>query len=104
MALASVHASRDLLPVVVPRQTNGSEEGASQGKKQKGGKKAAGGGSAGARTEFVHTLNSTACAVPRIIVAILENFQQADGSVIVPEQLRPFLGGMEVIRPPQSLK
>jgi len=81
-----------------------SEEGASQGKKQKGGKKAAGGGSAGARTEFVHTLNSTACAVPRIIVAILENFQQADGSVIVPEQLRPFLGGMEVIRPPQSLK
>ncbi|KAF5839363.1 putative seryl-tRNA synthetase [Dunaliella salina] len=81
-----------------------SEEGASQGKKQKGGKKGSGGGGAGARTEFVHTLNSTACAVPRIIVAILENFQQADGSVIVPQQLRPFLGGMEVIRAPQSLK
>lgn len=48
---------------------------------------------------FVHTLNATACAVPRMIVAILENFQQKDGSVIVPEVLRPYMGGMEIIRP-----
>lgn len=47
--------------------------------------------------KFVHTLNATACAVPRIIVAILENFQRKDGSVVVPEALRPFLGGLEVI-------
>lgn len=48
----------------------------------------------------VHTLNATACAVPRMIVAILENFQQVDGSVIVPEPLRPFMGGIEVLVPP----
>ena len=51
-------------------------------------------------TEFVHTLNATACAVPRMIVAILENFQQADGSVVVPEVLRPYIGGMDVIQRP----
>jgi len=57
----------------------GGNEAALQGKKQKGGGKKGGGAAAsgaGSRTEFVHTLNSTACAVPRIIVAILENFQQ----------------------------
>jgi seryl-tRNA synthetase len=46
-----------------------------------------------------HTLNATACAIPRMIVTILENFQQEDGSVIVPEALRPYLGGMDVLRP-----
>ncbi len=51
-------------------------------------------------TEFVHTLNATACAVPRMIVAILENFQQEDGSVIVPPVLRPYMGGLDVIRAP----
>jgi seryl-tRNA synthetase len=50
-------------------------------------------------TKFVHTLNATACAVPRMIVAILENNLQADGSVVVPLPLRPFMGGMDVIRP-----
>jgi len=50
--------------------------------------------------QFTHTLNATACAVPRMIIAILENFQQEDGSVIVPEVLRPYLGGMEKIEPP----
>ncbi len=50
-------------------------------------------------TQYVHTLNATAAAVPRLIVAILENYQQADGSVIIPEALRPFMGGQEVIRP-----
>ncbi len=50
-------------------------------------------------TEFVHTLNSTAVAVQRTLVAILENFQHADGSVAIPEVLRPFLGGKERIEP-----
>ncbi|MFF9406103.1 serine--tRNA ligase [Streptomyces anandii] len=45
------------------------------------------------------TLNGTLCAVPRTIVAILENHQQADGSVRVPEVLRPYLGGREVLEP-----
>ena len=40
----------------------------------------------------VATLNGTLCAMPRIIVAILENHQQADGSVVVPQALRPYLG------------
>ncbi|KAL2622352.1 hypothetical protein R1flu_002557 [Riccia fluitans] len=48
---------------------------------------------------FAHTLNATACAVPRMIIAILENFQQADGSVVIPEPLRFFMGGLEVIGP-----
>lgn len=53
---------------------------------------------------FVHTLNATACAVPRMIVAILENNVQADGSVRVPEVLRPFMGGLEYIKPPAVSK
>ena len=52
----------------------------------------------GQPTRFVHTLNSTAIAVQRTLVAILENFQQADGSVVVPEVLRPFVG-KDRIRP-----
>ena len=47
---------------------------------------------------FVHTLNGSGVAVGRALVAVLENYQQADGSVIVPDALRPYLGGMEVIR------
>jgi seryl-tRNA synthetase len=50
-------------------------------------------------TRPVATLNGTLCAVPRIIVAILENHQQADGSVVVPAALRPFLGGREILEP-----
>lgn len=49
-------------------------------------------------TQFVHTLNGTACAVPRMVVAILENFQQEDGSVVIPKVLRPFMMGMDVIK------
>ncbi len=41
--------------------------------------------------------NATACAVPRMIVAILENVQNKDGSVVVPEVVRPFLGGLKVL-------
>ncbi|KAB2628875.1 serine--tRNA ligase [Pyrus ussuriensis x Pyrus communis] len=49
--------------------------------------------------EFVHTLNATACAVPRMIVCILENNQQEDGSVIIPEPLRPFMGRVGISEP-----
>ncbi len=52
-------------------------------------------------TTFVHTLNGTAFAVGRAIIAILENYQQADGSVVVPEVLQPFLG-KELIGPPEA--
>lgn len=65
-------------------------------------KKGGGGGKGKTPTEFVHTLNATACAVPRLIVAILENFQQADGSVLVPSPLQAFMGGMTVIQAPQK--
>ena len=52
----------------------------------------------GGRVEFVHTLNGSGLALPRLIIAILENYQQADGSILVPEPLRPYMGGLEVIR------
>lgn len=51
----------------------------------------------GAKPEFVHTLNGSGLAVGRTWVAILENYQQADGSIIIPEVLRPFMNGMEKI-------
>jgi seryl-tRNA synthetase len=54
--------------------------------------------SGGGRTDFVHTLNGSGLAVGRTLVAILENYQQQDGSVVVPEALRPFMGGESVIR------
>ena len=52
------------------------------------------------KAEFVHTLNGSGLAVGRTLIAILENYQQADGSVIIPEGLRPFMGGMEKISKP----
>ena len=52
-----------------------------------------------APTEYVHTLNGSGLAVGRTMVAILENFQQADGSVIIPEVLRPYMGGQERLLP-----
>ena len=48
-------------------------------------------------TRFVHTLNGSALAVGRTLVAVLENYQQTDGSIVVPELLRPYMGGMEKI-------
>jgi seryl-tRNA synthetase len=51
-----------------------------------------------ARPEFVHTLNGSGLGVPRTIIAIMENYQQADGSIVVPEVLRPYMGGTEVLR------
>ncbi|MFJ2771610.1 serine--tRNA ligase [Streptomyces sp. NPDC087300] len=53
----------------------------------------------GKKVQPLATLNGTLCAVPRTIVAILENHQQADGSVVVPEVLRPYLGGREILEP-----
>ncbi len=50
-------------------------------------------------SRFVHTLNGSGLAVGRTLVAVLENYQQADGSIVVPEVLRPYMGGQEVIRP-----
>ena len=50
-------------------------------------------------SRLVHTLNGSGLAVGRALVAVLENYQQADGSVIVPEVLRPYMGGTEVIGP-----
>ena len=50
-------------------------------------------------TQFVHTLNGSGLAVGRTVAAILENFQQVDGSVIIPELLRPYMGGMDKIAP-----
>jgi seryl-tRNA synthetase len=51
------------------------------------------------RTEFVHTLNGSGLAVGRTLVAVIENYQNADGSVTVPEVLKPYMGGLEVITP-----
>ncbi|HEX5485074.1 MAG TPA: serine--tRNA ligase [Limnobacter sp.] len=49
------------------------------------------------KTELVHTLNGSGLAVGRTLVAVLENYQQADGTVIVPEVLRPYMGGLSVL-------
>jgi seryl-tRNA synthetase len=51
----------------------------------------------GKATRFVHTLNGSGVAVGRALVAVLENYQQADGSVTVPQVLRPYMGGLERI-------
>ena len=50
------------------------------------------------KSELVHTLNGSGLALPRVVIALLENFQNADGSVLVPEVLRPYLGGLAVIK------
>ena len=49
------------------------------------------------QTQFVHTLNGSALAVGRTLVAVLETYQQEGGGVAVPEALRPYLGGLEAI-------
>ncbi len=54
----------------------------------------------GRKTELVHTLNGSGLAVGRTFVAILENYQQEDGSVVIPKALRPFVGGREIIAKP----
>jgi seryl-tRNA synthetase len=52
----------------------------------------------GAKPEYVHTLNGSGLAVGRALVAVLENYQQADGSVVVPEALRPYMGGLSLLK------
>jgi len=52
----------------------------------------------GAKPEFVHTLNGSGLAIGRTWIAVLENYQQADGSIIIPEALRPYMGGLERIK------
>lgn len=51
----------------------------------------------GARPEFVHTLNGSGLGLPRTLIAVMENYQQPDGSIVVPAVLRPYMGGMERI-------
>jgi seryl-tRNA synthetase len=50
------------------------------------------------KPRYVHTLNGSGLALPRTVVAILENYQQEDGSVRVPAALRTYMGGLDVIR------
>ena len=51
----------------------------------------------GAKPRYVHTLNGSGLALPRVMIAVIENYQQADGTIVVPELLRPWMGGIEVI-------
>ncbi|MCH7578573.1 MAG: serine--tRNA ligase, partial [Chloroflexi bacterium] len=51
----------------------------------------------GSRPEHPHTLNGSGLALPRTLIAVLENYQQPDGSVLIPEPLRPYMGGAERI-------
>ena len=51
------------------------------------------------KPEFLHTLNGSGLAVGRTLVAVLENYQQADGSIVIPEVLRPYMNGMEKLTP-----
>lgn len=53
----------------------------------------------GGRARFVHTLNGSGLGLPRTLIAVLENYQQADGTVVVPEVLRPWMGGVDALRP-----
>jgi seryl-tRNA synthetase len=55
---------------------------------------------AGGTVRFVHTLNNTALATPRILVPLLENHQQADGSIRLPAALAPYMGGREILGAP----
>ena len=53
----------------------------------------------GKGTEFVHTLNGSGLAVGRAMIAIIENYQNSDGSITVPDALRAYMGGLEKIEP-----
>ncbi len=54
------------------------------------------------KVEFVHTLNGSGVALPRLMIALLENGQQADGSVVLPDAIVPYMGGVKVIAPPRK--
>jgi seryl-tRNA synthetase len=53
------------------------------------------------KKDFVHTLNGSGLGMPRTLIGVMETYQQADGSIVVPEVLRPWMGGLEVIEPKQ---
>ncbi len=53
----------------------------------------------GGHPRFVHTLNGSGLGLPRTLIAVLENYQQPDGSVVVPNTLKPWMGGIDIIRP-----
>lgn len=53
----------------------------------------------GGKVKFPHTLNGSGLGLPRTLIAVMENYQQADGSIVVPEVLRPWMGGVDVIKP-----
>ena len=53
----------------------------------------------GGKLQFMHTLNGSGLGMPRTMIAVLENYQQEDGSIVVPEVLRPWMGGLEIIQP-----
>ena len=53
----------------------------------------------GGKARFVHTLNGSGLGLPRTLIAVMENYQRADGSIVVPEVLRPWMGGVDVIKP-----
>lgn len=55
------------------------------------------------KLRYCHTLNNTAVASPRILIPLLENHQQADGSILIPKALRPYMNGMERIEPPADV-
>jgi len=52
----------------------------------------------GGKARFLHTLNGSGLGLPRTLIAVMENYQQADGSVVIPEALRPWMGGVDVIK------
>ena len=52
----------------------------------------------GGKAKFLHTLNGSGLGMPRTLIAVMENYQQADGSIVVPEVLRPWMGGIDVIK------
>ena len=56
----------------------------------------------GGRLEHPHTLNGSGLAIPRVLIAVLENYQQRDGSVLIPEILRPYMGGLTTITREQA--
>jgi seryl-tRNA synthetase len=53
----------------------------------------------GGKARFLHTLNGSGLGMPRTLIAVMENYQQADGSIVVPDVLRPWMGGIEAIEP-----
>ncbi|HID12138.1 MAG TPA: serine--tRNA ligase, partial [Candidatus Latescibacteria bacterium] len=56
----------------------------------------------GAKAEYVHTLNGSGLALPRTVIALMENYQTPDGAIVVPEVLQPYMDGMELIACPRE--